>query len=160
MKKELPDIKVLIDLYERERLSAERIAAMFGYSQERILQLLRPHVKIRQGRPKRTNPIPKDVLVKLFIEEDLNIRQIERRLGVSRDRIEWSMKEAGIEPRAKYRRPHYPELATLAVGESAELPMPQTKRPPFNIYRMAQRLGITVNSDKINEAIIRVTRVA
>lgn len=136
------------------------IAKRFGYSVEGVLKRLRPHVAIRKGRPPRTNPIPKDVLFRLFIEEDLNIRQIERRLGVSRDRIEWSMKEVGIEPRAKYRRPHYPELATLAVGESAELPMPKTKRPPFNIYRMAQRLGITVKSEKLSEKIIRVTRVA
>lgn len=159
MKKELPDITVLIDLYERERLSAKKIAVRYGYSNERILQLLRPHVNIRQGRPKGFVPIPKDVLSKLHIEEDLNISQISKLLGVDNRKVERSLALAGIERRrAKYQRPKYPELETLAVGESVELPMPKTKRPPFNFYRMAQRMGIKVRCDKISEAIIRVTR--
>ena len=160
MKKELPDITVLIDLYENQKLTATEIAKKYGYTYERILQVLRPHKVVRQKGKFRYEPIPKDVLIKLHIDEDLNISQIQKRLGVTAGRVIRSLGIAGIEKRRpKYHRMRYPVLGTLAVGESVDLPRPKSRTPATHFYMMAKKFGIRVRCKTINAEAMRVTRV-
>jgi DNA-binding transcriptional regulator LsrR (DeoR family) len=93
----------LHELYYEKGLTQDEIGKMYQVTGTAIRYYMRKY-----GFPRVYNrhkePIPKDTLVKLYLEEKRGIREVAKILGVSQHKVRTSLKKHGINIRAPWEQ--------------------------------------------------------
>ena len=151
-------IEELRRLYLDEGWSLQKIGDHFGISRQAVHERLkRDGVEFRRYT-RRTPPIDRETLKRLYIAERLAVRHIAEQLGQSPDKIYESLHQYQIPVRRGCPR-KYPALEDLKVGESIVVPKPEIAGSPhISFYMMARKLGIKLSVKTVADNTLRITR--
>ncbi len=148
-------------LYENEHLTLKEIAARFNVSKQAVHYRLKAvGVEFRStGRTRAL--IDRETLELLYVKKWLNAREIADHLGCKIGIVYRDLEHHGIDRRVSGNSSlKYPQLRELNIGESIEVPRPQTKwKYQSYFYPMAKTIGIRVSVRTIDEETVRLTRV-
>lgn len=151
----------LIRLYEVEGLSMENIARRFSTTRQGVhYRLKRSGVTIRPtGRP--APPVSRDLIHALYVDQKLSARQIGERLKVTPRYVYNWLRIYNVKSRRRGARIKYPEIGKLQVGESIDIPRPQTSgKFQHYFYPMAHRYGTKISVKTLDDYTVRLTRTA
>jgi len=139
----------------------KEIAVRFNVSKQAVHYRLKA-VGVEFRHTGQTAPfIDRGTLERLYIDKGLSAQQIADHVGCLIGKVYTSLKRHGIDRRERgLVSRKYPQLRELNVGESIEVPRPQTKwKYQSYFYPMARSLGIRVSVRTINEQTVKLTRV-
>lgn len=152
-------------MYQDDWKSCREIGVEFGCSRETARKiLLDAGVPVSKegrtgGRPGYINP---EEVQRLYVNEKLPVSEIAVVVNASTATVSKVLRSLGIEIlRGGSRQIKYPELWSLKVGESLDLPRIHSatdKRAYVTYYSMAKNAGIRVSLKTIDTDTIRVTR--
>lgn len=151
-------VSKIFEMYEAGKRPAE-IAAHFGVSRQAVQERLNAagiRVPRQVGRYRKT--IDVEYAKRRYVTEKLSLKQIAMELGVSVNTVEQRLRQAGVKIRSTAPPLRYPDFADLEIGQSVEIPRPQTSQPLNTLYRVAKNRGIRVTLQTIDPTTIRITR--
>ncbi len=158
--KQAERLKEMQRLYEVEKLPLREIAAHFNVSWQAIHErLVRAGVPLRQKSPVN-RLLDRETLVELYIDENLTIGEMARRLKTNYKKVSSELKRHGIEKRLKgFFRLKYHELNLLNAGENVIIKRPLVNQPYRSLYGKAQRIGIRISIKSLNEETMQIKRI-
>jgi len=117
-----------------------------------------------------------DLITTLYVDERLPLRAVASQVGLFHETVRTRLMLTGVRLRPRggeskpklsatgedrRRRRKYPELATLAVGESVRLPRSSRRlKWQTSFYMMAARIGIRVSVRRIDDGSALVIRIS
>jgi predicted DNA-binding protein (UPF0251 family) len=114
----LPQDKILVNLYNKKRLTLEQIGERYGVSRQRVHQRLSA---LGVGRISRKVVLDADTLRSLYVESRLDTDKIAARLKVSKNQVVCELRRHGIKrpPVREYLASVYSqaEVARLYITE-------------------------------------------
>ena len=157
----------IVTMYRDEKKSCREIGVEFGCSRETVRKiLLDANVSVSGkgragGRPRNLDT---EKVRRLYVEDNLPIIEIANKVNAAANTVSNVLKSLGVKIlRGGSRQIKYPELWSLKVGESLDLPRIHSatdKRAYVTYYSMAENAGIKVSLKTIDSDTIRVTRKA
>lgn len=153
-------LKEMQRLYEDENLNLREVAIHFGVSWQAIHErLVKARIPLRKKSPAK-RLLERETLVRLYIDENLTIGEMARRLKTDYKKVSSELKRHGIEKRPKgFFRLKYQELNLLKAGENVIIKRPLVNQPYRSLYGKAQRIGIRISIKSLNEETMQIKRI-
>ncbi len=156
---QIEQFKVRKRLYTVEKWTLQKIADKFGVSRQAIHhQFRKAGIAMRLPRPSE-KIFDHETLVKVYVDEKLNIRETAKRLNSNATSISKQLDRNGIEKRSSgFLNRKYPELYQIKIGESVLIKRPTTKKPYSTLYKRVKKIGIKISIKKIDNDTFQIYR--
>ena len=156
-----PDIltEEMEKLYLEEGWTLARIGAHFEISRQAV------HVRLKKaGVPMRRTGSPSlekdaDLIRHMYVDQKLTTAEVGRATGLGHHLVWRVLRDAGIALRRRGPPQKYPQLLSLAIGESVVLPW-SNERPNWHatFHVIAKREGIKLKGKRVDAGTVRLTR--
>lgn len=149
------------NLYEIEHWTMIKIAKHFGVTRQAIhARLVKANVPIHKNH-KSTRELDKEELYDLYINFELLIPEVAKRMNTSIDKVSKELDRLNIKKRSvgHFKR-KYPFLYKMKIGEEFIIPVPSVKNPLKNLHQKAERINIKIRTKRISYNQLQIKRVA
>lgn len=148
-------------LYEVEKLTLHEVAGVFGLTRQAVYErLAKVGVGFRPRCPTKRE-IEREILVQLYINENLTVCETAKRLKTSPQKVSDEIKRHKITKRPRgYSRMKYTELNLLNIGEKVIIERPPIKKPLLGLYEKAGRIGIRISIKSLDSETMQIKRTA
>ena len=149
----------MLRLYQDENMSLQQVGDHFGIKRQAVHdRFKRAGINLRSNTAKIRTALDREVLTKLYEEDQLTIGQISKKLNVCFAKVSAEFKRHGIEKRAvSVGQRKHPELWLMKAGDTLIVPRPLSLKPYSSLYGMAKNARIKISIKTLESGNMRVT---